>query len=902
MDPKRRKTQDCAGEADSTAADTGNSGIAESKATDSKAEPVELNAETRKSHYPSVYHPLKKVKELNRKKDIVCLILSYPPMNSANKERHKNWVRDVLKINHKVREMETFSSQPKTSFSELTSEIITLLDHSMDDIEAYVPPIIIEKMCEKTLQVTQPDENYVRRIRISGRDGIRVTSAVKDLPQIRKRFNIVIQVDASSYPNIKGIEENIATQLGFSLDICMIDLYEVGRKWWNSKNIQKIVCSTSCSTRSQEVHQRMALDRQIRLEDHLLSWELFCLNVGKIVHSSGFLHRAIDVVQKCSGHLLAVALMARALKMVFDVSIWEHASYILSLPHRSQWKDTVLYNALAFILGRSGSADKCEGVDKVDLIQEWIRHALISTFDEGEKIVQDLVSAFLLENEIREVLVNSQFLLQGGKGLTKAPKDDAWEEATEIHLMNNKFSELPKSPNCPQLCALFLQKNPSLQVIPPLFFQRMPILQILDLSHSKIRSLPQSLYGLAQLQRLFLRGCNLFMELPPEVRKLSNLKVLDLEGTEIIRLPVDVGKLTNLTCLKMSIIPQGVMSNLFHLKELIIDVNPNDKRWNPNVEEIVEEVCNLDRLEALQLYFSELIISRLPLEAIAKFEEEERCLKYVNGKGIPTKIEEVLELATTLFLDRHSIATGLSEFGIENMRNLKVCVLGECDEIQTITDADEDDDGGVVLKSLEYLNLYYMKNLRSIWKGPLGWRSLSHLKALVLHTCPQLTTIFTWNEAFYLINLEELVVEDCPKIESIVVTPDPTATEPRLWRARYLFLKLRKISLHYMPKLVSFSNGLRISPILEWMSFYDCPSLKTLSPEEVHSNELKVIIGEAECHPIWMLSFITRLAEINDQLQAMMQETELSQQSGPGDSLKAPAVQDGTSSKQKQVA
>ena len=69
------------------------------------------------------------------------------------------------------------------------------------------------------------------------------------------------------------------------------------------------------------------------------------------------------------------------------------------------------------------------------------------------------------------------------------------------------------------------------------------MLQILDLSHTKIRSLPQSLYGLSQ---------TLFMELPPDVGELSNLKVLDLEGTEIIRLPMDVGKLTNLTCLKMS--------------------------------------------------------------------------------------------------------------------------------------------------------------------------------------------------------------------------------------------------------------------------------------------------------------------------------------------------------------
>ena len=967
------------------------------------------------------------MKELNRKKDIVCLILSYPPMNTTNKERHKNWVQDVLKINRSVWQVvENFSSQRKMSVLELYSEITALLEHSLDDIEAYVPPMTIKKMYEKILevdlsflavdveqlysestsqevkmnaepkrhdeklhnlavdfairQILQDIENpEVLRIRISGRDGRRVTSALKYLPQIQKMFSIIIQVDASSRLNIRAIEENIAAHLGFSTwEGCRlllentsfliflddihegIDLYEVGSIWLNSKNIQKIVCTTTY----EEVYRRMAVDLEIRLEDHLLSWELFCLNAGKIVHSKGFQHTATDVVGKCYGHLLAVVLMARALKKVSGAIIWDSASCILGLSHRvDKMKDRVLCNALTFVLGHLGSAKECvkysafhlgrEGINKIHLIMEWIGLALVSTFDEGEKIVQDLINAFLFEgsqdgcsvrmqDEIREVLVdmfrleiNTHFLLLGGRELSKAPNEEAWKEASEIHLMNNKLSELPKSPNCPHLYTLFLQKNSRLRVIPPLFFLHMPMLQILDLSYTKIRSLPQSLFGLVQLQRLFLRGCELFMELPSEIGKLSNLKVLDLEGTELIRLPVDVGKLTNLTCLKLSffgddnkrkvnqsniIIPQNVISSLFQLEELIINVNPDNEPWNANVNDIVKEVCNLDRLQALQLYLPKVsllnelwdasssinlsgmrfkftvgshlkrIISRLPFEAALKFDEQERCLKFVKGEGVPTEIEGVLQHASALFLDRHLTATSLTEFGIENMRNLKFCILGECDEIQTVVDAGDE---YFVLGSLEYLDLHYMKNLRSIWKGPFRLGSLSCLKCLVLYACPQLTTIFTLDVTFNLRCLEELVVEDCPKIESILMTRDPNGIESMLW-TRYLFPKLKRISLHYMPKLVSISNGLCISPVLEWMSLYDCPSLETLYPEEVHSNDLKVIVGEAEWWrelkwnvsesfeppnldaifvPIeWFKDLTTQLAGINVQHQAMKQE------------------------------
>ena len=95
----------------------------------------------------------------------------------------------------------------------------------------------------------------------------------------------------------------------------------------------------------------------------------------------------------------------------------------------------------------------------------------------------------------------------------------------------------------------------------------------------------------------------------------------------------------------------------------------------------------------------------------------------------------MLQLSTPFFSDRHLYATSLSEFWIENMKNLKCCILQECNEIETIVNADGPVKD-IVLRSLEYSSLHYMKNFRSIWKGsPPYWRGpLEFLKVLALYS------------------------------------------------------------------------------------------------------------------------------------------------------------------------
>ena len=64
--------------------------------------------------------------------------------------------------------------------------------------------------------------------------------------------------------------------------------------------------------------------------------------------------------------------------------------------------------------------------------------------------------------------------------------------------------------------------------------------------------------------------------------------MLNLEGTKIIKLPIDVTRLKKLKCLKLffhghtknqssTLSPLNVIRELFQLQDLSIDVNPDDE-------------------------------------------------------------------------------------------------------------------------------------------------------------------------------------------------------------------------------------------------------------------------------------------------------------------------------------
>ncbi|XP_039173645.1 disease resistance protein At4g27190-like [Eucalyptus grandis] len=421
----------------------------------------------------------------------------------------------------------------------------------------------------------------------------------------------------------------------------------------------------------------------------------------------------------------------------------------------------------------------------------------------------------------------------------------------------------------------------------------MPALEVLNLSRTRIRCLPESISQLVSLKRLFLNDCVLLRSISPAIGRLKQLEVFDLEGTKIKNLPKEIECLINMTCLGFSIsgtepsndsktvIPHGVISSLLHLEELNLDVNADAEWWDTCAEGVVSEVCNLKRLSTFKFSFPTMellrqfnqlrksmehpslaqfrlcvgnhascIMNRLPLNIEFELERCNRYLRYTNGDDVFTDIKDMLQQLDALFLERHANLKTLSELRINSMEQLKWCVLGECNELEVLIDSSdtmhqealiESHCKSACLESLEFLYVYYMRNLRNIWKGSVQKGCLSSLKLLTLCKCPELTVIFSCEMLDNLNNLEEVTIEDCPAIKSLISCQNSFC---EVLKSSYFLPMLKKLSLHYVPELSSISCGLWIALRLERLSFYNCPSLKSLSTNEVSSEQLKKIRGE----------------------------------------------------------
>lgn len=434
-------------------------------------------------------------------------------------------------------------------------------------------------------------------------------------------------------------------------------------------------------------------------------------------------------------------------------------------------------------------------------------------------------------------------------------KADEWRGAAVVNLTDKNDLSLVEEPDCPNLVLFFLQRNSRLTRIPPLFFNQMPALCFLDFSETRIRALPSSLFKLPNLEVLMLRSCVCLESLPGKVKNLTKMKVLDLSGTDLYEVPKEIGEVKALRLfhvqlyqpdygsgyarLPVKLISPGTINTLQALESLSIVVHPEDQRWKDIADDIIKHVGTLEKLRYLHFYFPTVealqtftemspswkdqrlrrfnfivgedikrIISRVPSGVQSKYNQYEKCLRFVNGSEVVEVMKTTLRHATAFYLDHHLEATSISDFGISNLKELRFCVVRECPKLESVITRDQETSESA-LPNLEYLGLHYLWEVKKIWEDPVPLGSFKVLTYLMVANCRKLEYIASHSVLKCLSSLKTLIIEDCKSLKSIAEDNERVTQHDDDDDGNDALLpQLTELVLRHLPQLATLGRGM----------------------------------------------------------------------------------------------
>lgn len=662
-------------------------------------------------------------------------------------------------------------------------------------------------------------------------------------------------------------------------------------------------CKVLLTTRFFDVCREMMIDEAIKVnvlgqED---AWKLFAESAGNVVSLPHIESLAREISRECCGLPLAIKTLGRSMRETTKIELWKNALCQLrqSSPFFKSIENEVFVPlSLSYVSLKSRILQQCflycclypenYSIKVSELIQCWIAEGLIDenhrtieeSFNNGIAWVEILKDACLLDHGeaigtvkmhdvIRDVAiwlsqreVEFGFLSQSGSSLPEMP-NKLHKSYTRVSFMRRMITKLPdRLRDSSGLTVLFLQGN-HFKKIPDEFFKELGALRVLNLSDTKITSLPSSLLYLHELRALFLGDCCSLENLPP-LDALYKLQVLDLSRTPLRKLPKGMGKLKNLSELNLSHTPRlenieaGIISGLSSLETL--DMSFSAFSWDPNcgVEQraTFDELLSLDRLSVLHIRLDtanclasssawlktlrrfNIQISPRPRDSdylLARCDEKRVILRGVNL--LQQELEGLLSSASALDFVTCAGTSGLSEIAHARhwcgLVSLKSLTITNCDWLKSLVNAEIIKQ--TMLPNLEHLVLNRLENLETILDGivPKGG-CLGKLKTMEVLYCPRLMTVISYSLLRQVQNIEEIKVSGCERIKCIVKGGVLNETLPHL----------RLIEIRDMVELRVVCSSIPAWPNLELIEVSKCPMLKKLPRSVCSSASMTEIRGD----------------------------------------------------------
>ncbi|XP_077215890.1 putative disease resistance protein RGA3 [Tasmannia lanceolata] len=371
-------------------------------------------------------------------------------------------------------------------------------------------------------------------------------------------------------------------------------------------------------------------------------------------------------------------------------------------------------------------------------------------------------------------------------------------------------------------------------------------LRYLDLSHTNIATLPESIASLYNLQTLKLCYCKQLAELPKSTSNLINLRHLALEGCKIST-PLELGKLITLQTLKIFVVGKESGCGIRELKNL---TELRGTIHISNLENVIDgnecKEANLKKKEYLDKLTLEwgnnnprgVAVDEEVLEALEPHSNL-KSLKILSYGGVSFPrwmISGNLTNLNTVSLVQCLNCQQLPPLG--QLPFLKKLKINGMDGLKHI-EGEYIGGSNKVIKgfpSLEKLELVDMPNLEE-WCGAREG-DMPCLGTLKISNCPKLQRFP------HLPSINNLVLQDC---NEMVLASVPCLTTLKSLKIRSIkglislphgFLQpltvLEKLLVAGCNELVSWPKevGLHDLPSLQYLRIYQCPKLESLGDDD----------------------------------------------------------------------
>ncbi|KAL6184562.1 hypothetical protein ACLB2K_045963 [Fragaria x ananassa] len=311
-------------------------------------------------------------------------------------------------------------------------------------------------------------------------------------------------------------------------------------------------------------------------------------------------------------------------------------------------------------------------------------------------------------------------------------------------------------------------------------------LRYLDLSNTRVTQLPESIDSLRHLQTIKLRGCVHFLQLPKGMKKLINLRHMELDIIRQLRaMPPFLGNLTNLLTLSAFLVGReegcriGELQNLNNLRGVLRISRLENVSDKDEAKEAA--LINKQYLQRLELRWSNVFIEKIEeqqkildcLQPHAGLKELQ--IQHYAGSTLPTWISHPsLSALVVLTLYRCINCQLLPSIGqLQMLKSLSIIEMNEVKEINHQFYGDGlVDQAFHAFPKLEILEVDIMFNLKE-WKEVKTGDFPSLLK-LTMDSCPELDSLPSLS---WLKSLKHLEFRRCPKLLSLPSDGLPTSLE-----------------------------------------------------------------------------------------------------------------------------